>query len=636
MRSHCIIIALNMCFLLVACSDHGSGADRPVGQGAREWTLNERHTYDLKLQSQYGAAKTTPVVEVALAATIELTAIRREGPVLEFLITLADPKLIARQSGSAMAGLAQIATELQRPYIFTLSSGRFSTNRFARGTNPLVVGIMRTLSAALQRVGDTGGSERWEATENDSAGAYVAAYERASLSLLRKHKLRYESWNSTAKAPSKVVGGMPLPRVSDSTIEVHGVEAAPERVAMSEVLDTVLGPATSLQATTSLSLTRRQSEHVAVSVRDRSAIYASTVESAASAPLAITVAPDLDRAKIGNLSFPQIVAGLEGLAGRRSAAKAKYGTDHTALAEHERVTGAAWMEQETKLFAALNATLRQTPEVTSQVERLIRSDSAARNVLISGLGAAGIAEGHQILLTLMADMRVPEDLRNACGLSLMRTPKVSAVAVHGVEARLDDPDWHRLAVYGLGTYARLLRDGGEVEESKRLVGVLVSRFRVARKVAEKVDLLFGLSNSGSPDVLELVRGGLISDRNKDVRGAAVSALRLIGGQDAERMLVETLAGDLDRHVRLDALRTLTRREPSEPIVRALAQASLHDESDRVRYEAVGLMTTFLPKVPTLRSTLEQVSRSDSEETIRTFAAAALTTPTPGNEHATIE
>src|SRR5688572_33377931 len=78
-----------------------------------------------------------------------------------------------------------------------------------------------------------------------------------------------------------------------------------------------------------------------------------------------------------------------------------------------------------------------------------------------------------------------------------------------------------------------------------------------------------MSNTGSQQLLEYVRAGLISDPNRDIRRAAVLGLRLIDGADADQLLLDALSSDPDKQVRLAAMRSLKKREASAAIVDGL-------------------------------------------------------------------
>ena len=598
MLQHRIALAFGLCLsLLPACS-----RERP-------WQLGERHTYDVTLHSQYGVADSDPLVAVDLTAKLELTPVSRDETTAELSARLVDPVLSLRQSGQQVTAVDKIAADLRAPFLFTLSDGRLRTNRVAPGSNALAIGVMRTLASVLQ----SNVSDRMEVTEADSTGEYVAAYERIGADRVRKQKLRYLSWHSASTAKLPLGAAPELPHIDSSMLELQGNGAVYAQVTLDEQLTTVLSRVSKLQSRTKLQLRAHETHAHVLTETERYRLYAAT------APLPLDQLPaqsmpadnGLDQAKLADLSLDQVLAGLE----EQASSKPTEGEP----TEPDQV----WMAEQTKLFAALNASLRQRTETVRDIEQRIRADSPARDVLISGLGAAGTSEGHELLLRLMADASLPDQVRKACGLSLIRTPKPSPAAIRGVEARFDDPSWHKLAVYGLGSYARLLRESGQAAESSRLTSVLLQRFHAATSVRAKVDLLYGLSNSGSLELLVLVRAGLISDPNKEIREAAVTALRLIELPEAEQLVLDTLASDGEQRVRLAALRAVKKHAPSPRVVQALTSAAVGDLSERIRYEAVRQLTSQRPQQSGLRATLDQVAKKDTNETVRNFASAEL-------------
>jgi HEAT repeat protein len=181
--------------------------------------------------------------------------------------------------------------------------------------------------------------------------------------------------------------------------------------------------------------------------------------------------------------------------------------------------------------------------------------------------------------------------------------------------------WGRFAIYGLGTFARLLTQAGNDKESTRLVGLLTSRLPPAQAITRKVDLLLGISNSGSSTALDAVIP-LTDDPDEQVRSAAITALRLIDHSGVDEILVSHMTSDSAKRVRLAALGAFSRRSPTDRTVSALQGVALGDREHAVRLEAVRLMARWMPTMPSLRATLEQVARADSEKTVRETAAAS--------------
>lgn len=623
--------ALELALVLVGCQ-HGEPA----------WLLDERSSYALRLESSYGPEHKSPLFDLGLLATLHVTPIKIAGVHMDLLLTLSDVVLNAQQADTeprvSQAQVARVTQGLQKPYLCSFDNGRFVSSRLANEgeTDPMVITVLRTVSAALQRVpGPKGGAGKsWQAIETDATGSYKVAYERLSPSVVHKHKLRYDTWNTSMRSPMPLLNGLPLPRIERSQMTLTGEGAAPDRLLLDEAVAIEISPNNALRGVTTLQLTLRSRQLEPKSERERSELYARTNVLRLDAPLPAVAPSTLDRVKRAGLSLADIVKGLEAQA-KPVAATQTDPRQSPVLVSAQHYSDQRWMGEQSRLFAALNATLRQDPSALSELERLIRADSPAADVLISALGASATADGHALLLELMDDPAIPEARRKAAGLSLLRTPHVSAAAVSGVEAKLDDPNWQRLAIYGLGTYARLLREAGEAAQAERLWQVLESHMRAATSIQSKVDLLLGLSNSGSPRLVSLVRAGLLSDRNSDLRRAAVLSLRLVSSQEVDTLLLDTLSSDGDRHVRLAVLQALRKRPMNDAIAAVLARIAVNDASERVRHESVRLLARSAASARSaqVRAALQQVAKGDRNEVIRQAAAGALTGAVPPVEAA---
>jgi hypothetical protein len=617
--------AIALALVLVACREGKVRTQDTPRAGAPGWAPDEQHTYELRLNSHYGSPKDfgspkdVSIFEFNLSATVDISPVHREGDALEFLMALRDSRLTAYQGGQKLTETGQIVADLAKPYLFVLADGRLTDSRVAPGANPLAVGIMRTLSSVMQRVED-GAGLRWEATEIDATGRYVASYERVSPQLLRKIKLRYDRWHASFSSTPGFSAATKVPRVIRSTVEVSGTEASPEQVVLDERIQTELGPGVVLESETSLMLKLRATSGIRLGDRDRAVLHAATVKLAVDEPYATAASADFDLAKAAGLSFTNIVAGLEAQAKHRAGVELRRGSSEDPVAPDDVAAGEQWMGEEARLFTALNATLRMQPNAIDQVEHLIRGRSPAWDVLISALGAAGASRGHALLLRLMDDEGLPHEVRKACGVSLIRAPAPSDVAAHGLEAKLDDTHWQRLAIYGLGTFARRQREAGNDKEAGRIVGLLASRLAVA-KDARKVDLLLGISNSGSPAALDIARP-FAEDPNEEIRSAALMAVRLVEDDEVDQILTSHIRSDSAKRVRLAALRAFWRRTPTEAVASLLGQVALRDPAPGVRLEAVRLMARWMPALPRLRATLQQISLSDPEKAVRSLAEHA--------------
>ena len=254
--------------------------------------------------------------------------------------------------------------------------------------------------------------------------------------------------------------------------------------------------------------------------------------------------------------------------------------------------------QRNRTFSALNALIRQQPEVVNAAVAKIRSGSPAARVLVSGLASSGSAEAQQSLVMLLDDATLDMHLRKAIGVSLLQANQPTVASARAIEALLADPSWRQFASYGLGTFARRLRDVGEVQESQRLVQELTRLLTSTKNQQEMKDLLAGLANAGSIDALPAIRPFL---ENPEVlrcvkppcSACACSTLAARAAADPR------LSADAAATVRATAIEDAGRRDAaSETLTRAISKAASTMPTCRFASPRAhaGEMTAYAPRV----------------------------------------
>lgn len=135
---------------------------------------------------------------------------------------------------------------------------------------------------------------------------------------------------------------------------------------------------------------------------------------------------------------------------------------------------------------------------------------------------------------------------------------------------------------------------------------------------ERLDAILNLSVLPEQDALEILTSVITQDSDPDVRVRAVSALAMIGGDDAAATL-QTAIADNDPTVRDRALRALGQNSGSSAI-EMLGDVALANPDRRMRRTALRLLAKR--NDPEALSYLEQAVK-DPDESVRSEARRAL-------------
>jgi hypothetical protein len=611
--------------MLAAC---GSTAAAP--REAREqdgWAIGEDYSYKLHLVSRAGIGADRAqgsLFEFDLVAKLRVTPLERTDERSVLLLHVEDGQFSRAESDEARARFDDAARDLGRGAVFTYQRGAAAEARLPRDASALAVAILRNIAAAFQFAPPSQGESVWTAEEYDATGKYVAEYRSTSdPERFTKTKLRYTALILDKKLEAQVFPvSAAAPKFAMSTGEIRRHRGISEHMQLSEELDTVLTSATPLRARTSLDL--EFASRTASAAVDRAALAASTTLIEASAPYVHASSDlDLDAAKIGGLTFDQIVSGLETIAKESEDVKLTETLNGAETDPEEVAAGKAWMGRRNRFFTALAATFRKHPETIPRALAIIRAGSTASDAMVSALGAAGTEAGHEALLSLMADARRTDRERKSAGLALVRTKVPTVFAAHALERLLPDPYWKEYATFGLGTYARRLGEAGNAAELERIGALLVRLLQSAKDRAARLDALAGISNAGYAGALPAVRPLLDAD-DPIVRGGAVQALRLMKRDDVDALIAERLRKDKAPEVRVTAVQAAGNRNPSKVLGDALSERMLADDNARVRMQALKLVLRWQQDLPELSPVLAQVAAREPEGAIRRLAMSEST------------
>lgn len=599
-----------------SASPQPSTATLPVLQhAARGWQIGRRYGYRMTLANKVGFGGEV-ATDFELSGELRLTCTSNSADVTTLRLEVVAPR-VASKLAAEQAQLEQGLRELASPVMVTLKSGMVSELRFASGMKPSAVGTYRTLAAALQLARPLGQSQQWQARERDTTGEYLAEYRRKA-GLVHKQKLRYLSLLVPAADREQLPDGL-LPEVVSSRSELRTsddgrrplVVELQEELALKQLQAPMFATnRVSLQWITEDAASKeeqQQPEQMVVLRPDEA--YGDR----ASADM-------LDEARIGGMSFEAISKELEALSGRAPLAPT---TDAGEGAQRGQV------QRLQHLIIALAATFRQQPQTIERALAKIRAGAPNRDALLDALAASGSDQSQLALIQLLDSAHLDRERRHAAAFALSRTPKPGPAAIRALRAQLDDEFVGTQALYGLGTFCRLLRESGDVDASEELGRLLMQRLAAADGEQAITRSLRAISNSGFAPALGVVKP-LLDDAREAVRADALEAIRLMDSPGVDATIAARLAADSSVKVQMAALSAIKARKPTAVLAQALSDATRATDT-HVRYRTTELAVAWLERRPELRRTLERVLRQDGEEKIRRLAAAALggaNKPTP--------
>jgi hypothetical protein len=587
------------------------------------YELGKRYLYGLKTSTAVRFAGAATDFDYDLSAALELVPTAVTSAEVTLHATLRDLRIQNKVSGRS-AELDALAVELSTSSAaFTLTGGRASEFRAPPALGVIAAGTYRQIAAALQFVHAEGGALRYSAEEHDTTGRYLVDYELAAdRKGWRKQKRRYLALlgdSSDERAESRIV-----PEVVRSLAEVTlHPSGRPSSVKLADEVAIRGGqiPVRSM-VTVGLEFLREASTAEVPQLAQETTGYR---RYAADEPILGPQSNEaLDDARIGDLTFDEVVRRIEQLASERKP---------VAVADRDPATGSqpdpeeqverkASIQEDARLFSALTALLRKHPENIGLAVAAVRRKSPAAETLLDTLGSASTKEAHSALAGLLRTSDVNPELRERLVLVLARVRKPSKEATFALRVLLDGDPFHAGALYGLGTHARLLRDEGRLEEARELGEFLVDRLKLANGPASLGTVLKAIANSGYDGALPRVLPYLHDDR-EEVRKAAVRSLQSMRTSDVDLLIAERLETDVSKDVKLSALAAARLRKPGSVLEKALVATGAPGQEPHVRYRAVELMARWLPDRPELRETLKRIAKDDVEARIRERALAAL-------------
>jgi HEAT repeat protein len=243
--------------------------------------------------------------------------------------------------------------------------------------------------------------------------------------------------------------------------------------------------------------------------------------------------------------------------------------------------------------------------------------------MMHGLATAGSPEAQHALITLAEDTKLTNKQRALSMLALLRTKRPTSETVEATIRALSDPLLRVHAIYGAGTYARILREGADESAANRLTSALVAELKSSQDPQATVHLLRGISNSAYSGALSAVEP-FLSHEDPDVRTAAVDGIRLMQDPRVDGLLAAQLR-DLSTgsDVRLAAVAACGHRPATKALLEPLLERAREDEGRSVRHAAIRQLGEWKTQFPEARTVLSQIANGKDEDPIREAARVAM-------------
>lgn len=596
---------------------------RPAPAAARAAASASREEHEVPVARTRPGASRTYDFELSSKATLGtgvLTQFGVRGRCNVVAVDVSEERAVyrAKIAGAAFhseireksAEFQALAPGLGTPFAVELAAnGGLSHVYLEPGLNGLVAGIQQSLAAALQASRGQAGARAWKATEFDATGRYDAAYEISPDGSLRRHKTAYDGVATNAAGGSPEQTLLPSVLASEASI-VLGAEALPDSVHDREATSVKVARSQPIESATDLAFRVSSTGHVdAATIPDLQTLLTPENRHDPERPWVPKPNRDaIDDERIGGRSLEEILRGVQ-----RVLAEPAAQTDDDRKAASRRRADA---------FGALAAFVRRREGTVAKLVQRVERKDALSAALLDALGEAGSDDAQQALSTLLGRNVLDPVPAKAAAIALSRTTHPSTAAVATLRALVDDPALGTQAMYGIGTAARHLREGGEAARSADIARFLIERLRASQNTLPRVTALRAIANSGSDAAYPVVEPMLTSKEDL-VREAAVESLQLMTLPSVDTVLATHVTSDPSASVRMAALRAARLRTPSPALETATVSTVRSDRDAHVRLDALRAITAWLPRRPSLRDVIQRVSVEDAEEPIRREAHTAL-------------
>lgn len=555
--------------------------------------LGASATYAVESIRELQAGAGAPPLTIRLAGQWEATVVGEQDGDVDLRAVLVSPELDVTAAGRpamAAAALVDARRGVGSPIFLTMApDGRVLAVHLPRDVDPFVAGLLRTVPATLQLVRPDRAAGAWTVDEPDGTGDVRARYEESG-ARVTKTKERYLRV-ATAGGPvdAATVGAEVVSSRTTYTLADGMVAVADEEESI------VTGGDASIRVTLR---TRSTARLLRTSMRPD---LAGALGAALDGLVTVGLSEPVGTARMQEQIDVELVAG-------RSLGEL------TTLA----ATTGPGMGRATAAMT-LRAALRTSDAATAQVPEQVRTlDAATAGLLIDAAGAAGTPAAQGALAAIAGSSDLGDDLRLQALASLGLTEHPTAETLAALSGTVADGATGELADTGalaLGNALRRAREAGD--STDQAMDALLQRLATAGSPAERSAALHALGNTGDPRALPGIMT-VLEQGTPAEREAAVTALRLIPGQEVNGLLDLVLLSDPADHVRRAAAFAIGHRDISAHAV-AMERALATDPALSVRLMTLALLAAH----PGSRAVIAAVAAGDPDPQVRARAEAIL-------------
>jgi HEAT repeat protein len=558
----------------------------------------EEAAYDLVLDNRVSSEQQT-ILQFKLVGVWRLTSLGTLGAGASFRVALQEPRVTSTlDNAESAAHLADFAKGLDAPFFVSKDPlGAVIQARLASNVPLPAQTLLKSIAAYSQIVTSDKGQSSWQSVEVDTTGRYQASYRKLSESAIEKQKLAYSEILGAATG-ALVQGQSNRVESSKATIQLDSAGRL-QSLELHEVLLGSGGAMPDLTSVTQLSLKRKQLDQARIDLSNAARDFAAFVPGQLFERKRSGVRePELDRARVGGQTFPQLMGKLRSLG---------------AASESNRTERA-------RAFVALSALFRQDPAAAELALRAIRRGTEA-DYLVEALGNASSPEAQAALHQLIEDRSTSPELRSRAVATLGNSSPATEDTVTLLASLSKQPDVGPTAKLALGATVYNLQGSNPAlaeRGTKELLGMLE---RDAGRGSVHNDLR-ALGNAGSTLALPAVSQALASS-DPQVRLSAVYGLRRMPGAEVDALLSDASLSDESSVVRRAALSSMRGRPASETLMSALVQSVKLETNYDARLQAINALADWARTQPPAAAALAWAAQNDEDERLRAIAQLAM-------------
>lgn len=552
--------------------------------------LGEHVTYGVSYSVGLTRAEAR-VLDVKLPGKLELTCVRDDDNGSVYRVEWKGTASVVREGEPDPGVAAMLQDGLKQAFFIEYHpAGQVKDLRFAAGVPRLGQTLVRSMLTATQLVRGEPGSTLWQSDEVDENGVYVSQYSLQPDGALAKRRLRYRKTHAE-KVRLRVIE-------SDAVFRFD----KDGRVATLEDRET-LGSVSELPVPETQSSFVLRLKLEGVSTGDVQSSWLGELAASEVMPLEepgtkSSVQAELDRARAGKMSLEDALLSLSAaLSGKK--------------------------EREAEAYNALMAHVRLDASLVETLAEHVRKGGPLKKYLISALRDAGSPQAQAALRSLLKEPSVTAEDRLQVVRGLSRVDNPTQETVNTLTSLLGDTALGEQAEYGLGgNVYRLSQSNPELAATT--LATLETRLADAKTDSERQRTLLALGNAGASTSLPTIEAQLAS-KSEMVQVAATDALRRIPGASSDVLLAKQLREAKLVGVRIAAAEAMRYREPTPPIVTALADATRLDPEVGVRKAALDIDAYFADRSSVLRQSIRDAATADPDESMRARAQTYIDT-----------